>query len=128
MADDLIIHSLQIIRDRRVIEVLASPKFQVIQRDNKLDYYMHDGQLTAVLQALGVQVGDELEFSATIGCRDRILGDNSHAALQRRVVRVGGKLPFPSCLAGEQDRTLAGDAGHGHACGQPARRPARADV
>lgn len=81
-SDDLTIHSLKIIRGAKVIDVLATTKFQVIQRENNLDYAMLDGQLTATLQAPGLQVGDELMLAATVRRKDPTLGDRSNGFMQ----------------------------------------------
>jgi hypothetical protein len=72
---------LAIIRAGQVIDVIAKTKFQVIERENNLDSAILDGQLTASLQTPGLQVGDELEFAATIRRKDPTLGDLSHGLL-----------------------------------------------
>ena len=64
--DDLTVNELKILRGGQVIDVLQSTKFQVIQRENQLEYSMLDGALTANLQIPGLQVGDEIELAATI--------------------------------------------------------------
>jgi tetratricopeptide (TPR) repeat protein/transglutaminase-like putative cysteine protease len=79
--DDMRVHALKIIRDGKVIDVLAGQKFKVIQRENNLERSALDGALTATLQTPGLQVGDEIEFAATIKRRDPTLGDRSQGAL-----------------------------------------------
>lgn len=74
--DDLVVHSLKIIRGGHVIDVLAKNKFRVIERENNLAYAMLDGTLTATLQVPGLQVGDELEFATTLRRRDPTFGGN----------------------------------------------------
>ncbi|EJL33944.1 transglutaminase-like enzyme, predicted cysteine protease [Caulobacter sp. AP07] len=81
-SDDIFVHALKIYRGDRVIDVLADNKFQVLQRENNLDYAMLDGQMTAVLQTPGLQVGDEIVFAATIRRKDPTLGDRSYGAIQ----------------------------------------------
>ena len=81
-SDDIFVHALKIYRGDRVIDVLADNKFQVIQREDNLDYAMLDGQMTAVLQTPGLQVGDEIAFAATIRRKDPTLGDRSYGAIQ----------------------------------------------
>ncbi|WP_165190225.1 DUF3857 domain-containing transglutaminase family protein [Caulobacter soli] len=81
-SDDLFVHTLKIYRGDRVIDVLADNRFQVIQREDNLDYAMLDGQMTAVLQTPGLQVGDELVFAATIRRKDPTLGDRSYGVIQ----------------------------------------------
>ena len=80
-SDDITIHRLTIIRGGQMIDVLSANKFQIIQRENNLDYAMLDGQLTATLQAPGLQVGDELEFAATLHRRDPTLGAVAHGLM-----------------------------------------------
>jgi Domain of Unknown Function with PDB structure (DUF3857)/Transglutaminase-like superfamily len=70
------VHYVRIIRDKTVIDVLKSTKFQVLQREGFLENAVLNGQLTATLQAPGVQVGDELEVAATIRQKDPTLGDH----------------------------------------------------
>jgi tetratricopeptide (TPR) repeat protein len=79
--DDIRIHGLKLIRDGREIDVLARNKFKVIQRENNLEHAVLDGELTAALQIPGVEVGDEIEFAATIVSRDPTLGDRAQGAL-----------------------------------------------
>jgi len=80
-SDDITIHRLAIIRDGQVIDVLGATKFQIIQRENNLDYAALDGQLTATLQAPGLQVGDELDFAATLHRRDPTIGAVAHGLM-----------------------------------------------
>jgi hypothetical protein len=89
-ADDIIVHGLKIIRGDQVIDVLATTRFEVIQRENSLESAVLDGQLTATLQAPGLQVGDELEFAATVRHRDPTLGDRSQGFAQLPVVGAPG--------------------------------------
>ncbi len=81
-ADDIRIHGLKIIRDGREIDVLAGAKFKVLQREDSLEASVLSGNLTATLQTPGLQVGDELEFAATIKRRDPTLGDRSQGDMQ----------------------------------------------
>lgn len=81
-SDDIRVHKLKIIRDGREIDVLAKTKFKVIQREDELAAAMLYGNLTATLQAPGLQVGDELEFALTIRRQDPTLGDHAQGALQ----------------------------------------------
>lgn len=80
--DELIVHKLSIVRDGKVIDVLATTKFRVLERADKLDYAVLDGALTAALQAPGLQVGDEIEFSATLRRRDATFAGRTAGAFQ----------------------------------------------
>jgi len=78
------VHGLKIVRDGQTIDVLAKTKFRVIEREQNLDEATLDGLLSAVLQVPGLQVGDTVEFSATIAAHDQTLGDLAFG---------GGQLP-----------------------------------
>ncbi len=80
--DDFIVHELQLIRGGQVIDVLANSRFDIIQRENHLEYSVFDGQLTATLQVPGLQVGDEIAFSATTRRHDATLGNRSSGMVQ----------------------------------------------
>jgi hypothetical protein len=88
--DDLTVHKLTIYRDGQAIDVLSSTKFQILQREDNLDASMLDGQLTAVLQVPDVQVGDELEFAASLHHHDPVLTGASHGVLQLPATALPG--------------------------------------
>jgi len=75
-AGDARVHYVRIIRDKEVIDVLRSTKFQVLQREGFLERAALNGELTAVLQVPGLQVGDDLEVAATVRRKDPTLGDH----------------------------------------------------
>ena len=88
--EDVTIHSLKIIREKQVIDVLTATKFQIIQREDNLDYAMLDGKLTATLQAPGLQIGDELEFILTTRRRDTVFGGRASGFMQMPVASSPG--------------------------------------
>jgi tetratricopeptide (TPR) repeat protein len=88
--DDILIHRLRLIRGDKVIDVLADNKFEVIQRENNLENNMLDGQLTAALQIPGVEVGDELEFAATLRRSETVFANRSHGFAQLPMVSNPG--------------------------------------
>ncbi len=88
--DDLIVHTLKIHRGDQVVDVLDTTKFRVIERENKLEYSALDGTLTATLQAPGLQVGDEIEFAATLRRQDPTFGGRSSGFQQLPVVSLPG--------------------------------------
>jgi tetratricopeptide (TPR) repeat protein len=66
-SDLLTVHRVQLLRGSEVIDLLADgQKFEVIRRENNLEYSALDGVLTAALQPGGMQVGDVLNFSYTL--------------------------------------------------------------
>lgn len=63
--EEMIVNRLSILRGGKTINILATQKFVIIQRENNLEQSALDGNLTATLQVAGLEVGDELEFAAT---------------------------------------------------------------
>src|SRR5262249_45285067 len=67
----LVIHRIQVIRDGKTIDVLASGQtLTVLRREPNLDASIMDGRLTAEIQPEGVQVGDIIDVAYTIKHRD----------------------------------------------------------
>lgn len=75
-AGDARVHYVRIIRGNKVIDVLKSTRFQVLQREGSLERAALNGELTAVLQVPGLQVDDELEVAVTTRRKDPTLGDH----------------------------------------------------
>lgn len=71
------VHTLRIIRAGQTIDVLASQRFQVIQRENGLEQAALDGRLTAIMQVPGLQTDDELEVALTTSESDTVLGGHA---------------------------------------------------
>lgn len=72
--DVLTVHKLLIRRGKQAIDVLASGQtFAVLRRETNLDTAILDGVLTANIQPEGLQVGDEIEFAASITSKDPVL-------------------------------------------------------
>lgn len=73
-SDELTVHKLLIRRGNRVIDVLASGQtFTVVRRETGLESAALDGVLTANIQPEGLQVGDILEFAASVTTSDPTL-------------------------------------------------------
>lgn len=70
------VHYVRILRDRNVIDVLKSTKFQVVQREGFLERAALNGEMTAVLQVPGLRIDDELEFAVTVQHKDPTIGDH----------------------------------------------------
>jgi len=65
--DVLTVHKFNLIRGDKVIDVLASgQKFEVLRRENNLEYAALDGVLTAAIQPSGMEVGDIVNFAFSI--------------------------------------------------------------
>lgn len=76
------VHKLLIRRGDKVIDVLANQTFTVVRRETNIENAALDGVLTAALQPEGLQVGDEIDFAATITEHDPAVG--------KHVEEVGG--------------------------------------
>lgn len=80
--DTFTVHSLKVYRGGEVIDVLKTTRFEVIQRERNLERSMLDGVMTAALQAPGLQIGDEIEFSATVLQTDPLMKGRAAGGLQ----------------------------------------------
>lgn len=141
----LTINSLKILRGDQVIDVLKSQKFSIIRRENKLETGMLDGQLTAVMQVAGLQVGDSISLETVLDQRNPILdghneamgslfggltADHFHYAIswpQGRDVRyrVGDVLPKPRVATHDGITSVTIDTTAYNAPAAPASAPAR---
>ena len=66
-SDVLTIHKLQLLRGNQIIDVIANgQKFEVLRRENNLEYAALDGILTAAIQPAGMEVGDILDIAFTV--------------------------------------------------------------
>ncbi|HEU4592898.1 MAG TPA: DUF3857 domain-containing transglutaminase family protein, partial [Steroidobacteraceae bacterium] len=65
--DVLTVHKCRLLRAGQAIDLLTDgKKFEVLRRENNLEYAALDGMLTAVLQPAGMQVGDVLDLAFSI--------------------------------------------------------------
>lgn len=70
----LTVHKLLVRRGAQVIDVLASGQtFTVVRRETNLESATLDGVLTANIQPEGLQVGDVIEFAASITSSDPVM-------------------------------------------------------
>jgi tetratricopeptide (TPR) repeat protein len=73
-ADTVTVNRLRIIRDGKIIDVLAGGQtFTVLRRETNLDAATLDGTLTATLQPEGLQVGDILDLATTTEHSDPVM-------------------------------------------------------
>lgn len=71
------VHKLLIRRGDKVIDVLAAGQtFTVVRRETNLENATLDGVLTATIQPEGLQVGDIVDFAATVTRSDPALKDH----------------------------------------------------
>ena len=74
--DTVTIHSLHVVRDGKIIDVLgAGQTFNVMRREANLESAMLDGVLTANIQPEGLRVGDIIHLQVLIETVDTTLGE-----------------------------------------------------
>lgn len=93
-SEEVVVHRLSILRDGQTIDVLANQKFAIIQRENNLEQSMLDGDLTATLQASGLQIGDEIEFAMTKVHRETNLAERPQGFMQFPMIGMRGAYRF----------------------------------
>lgn len=72
---DLIVHKLQILRKGERVDLLAKgTRFNVLQREQKLEQAALDGTLTATVALEGLRVGDVIDVAFSITRKDPVLG------------------------------------------------------
>ncbi|MEZ5682166.1 MAG: DUF3857 domain-containing protein [Erythrobacter sp.] len=89
---DLVIHRLEIIRNGRIIDLVADGvKPEIIRRETELERRTVNGALTALFKIPGLKVGDILRFSSTTSSRDQALSGQVQAteALTPEPTRLG---------------------------------------
>lgn len=62
---DLVVHTISIIRDGQVIDLLKGAKFTVLRREKNLGEGSLDGIRTVVLPTSGLQIGDQIRVGFT---------------------------------------------------------------
>jgi tetratricopeptide (TPR) repeat protein len=78
---DLSIHAVEIVRGAERIDLLKSgPGFTVLRREAKLERQSIDGQLTAMMPAQGLRIGDILRVAFSISIRDDALAGRAQTA------------------------------------------------
>ncbi|MCK0109567.1 DUF3857 domain-containing transglutaminase family protein [Flavobacteriaceae bacterium S0825] len=59
-------HTINIIRDGKIIEKLNPEHFQVIRREMNSENYLYDGSLSAIMNISDVRTGDIIDYSYSI--------------------------------------------------------------
>lgn len=87
--DVLTIHKVHLLRGDKVIDVLASGQaFTILRREDRLEYSMLDGVLTASLQPAGIEVGDILNIAFTLERTQTVLGSPDFSYSDLDLVRI----------------------------------------
>lgn len=81
--DVVTVHEIHILRGKQVIDVLgAGQTFTVARRETNLEYQALDDDLTAILQPVGLQVGDTIDVAYTLERTDPVLAGTLAAAVE----------------------------------------------
>jgi len=89
---DLIVHSVDILRDGKRIDALKSgPQFTVLRRETGLEKLSLDGKLTATLAVEDLRVGDVLDVRFSVTNKDPALAGNGVAVgpIPAEPLRIG---------------------------------------
>jgi len=74
---DLIVHSVNLIRDGQAIDLLADgAEFEVLRREKGLESRLLDGSLTATMNVPGARLGDVVHLTFSVTLNDQAMGDN----------------------------------------------------
>lgn len=74
---DLIVHSVELIRDGETIDLLANGAvLEVLRREKGLESRLIDGSLTATMAVPGALIGDTVRLSYSVTLKDQAMGDN----------------------------------------------------
>lgn len=96
----LTLHSIDVVRDGRVIPKLATAQVRVLQRETALDYRIFDGTRTASVFLDDVRVGDVVDYSYSIDGANPVFGgrEAGSALLQytEPVERLRVRLLYPA--------------------------------
>ncbi len=80
--ETITVHKAWIVRDGKVIDLLAKGQtFTVMRREKDLEQSMMDGRLTAVIQTEGLQVGDVIDFAFSRKRKVAVLKGHSETIL-----------------------------------------------
>ena len=94
-SETVTVNKAQLIRDGQVIDLLGrGQNFIIIRREPDLDQAMINGDLTAVLQPDGVEVGDIVDFAYTVTRRNQVLGPMSEDLWSGMGAGVVGKRDY----------------------------------
>jgi hypothetical protein len=72
-----IVHALKVYRNGVARDVLATTKFTILRREDRLEAAMLDGMLTATLKVPDLRVGDDLELVYSVPTQDPTLRDRN---------------------------------------------------
>lgn len=88
---DLILHSIDILRDGERIDALKGKQFTVLRREQGLESMTIDGMLTATLAVEGLRVGDVLDVRLSGTVKDPTLGGNANGGgpLVSQPIKIG---------------------------------------
>lgn len=104
------VHTLQIVRDGEVIDVLRRQRFAILQREGGLEQSMLTGTLTAAMQIQGLRVGDVLIYEATVDTKDPTLGNHAVGAMSLPTLASDGTYRVAiNWTPGNRPRWLATD-------------------
>lgn len=101
--DTLVIHKIALIRDGKVIDLLAAGQRPIVlRREQGLEAAQLNGTLTASMQPEGVEVNDILDIAYTLKRHDPVLGGNFNSSIwgiRMQSVKTHVSQSWPSTVA-----------------------------
>jgi len=101
-SQDVVVHHVNIVRDGRIIDVLADQAFETLRREENLERAMLDGRLTAVLQPAGLRVGDVIDTAYTVVSRDPVIAGHAGQAVDFNLPMAADRVHFRASWTGDR--------------------------
>ncbi|WP_179958336.1 DUF3857 domain-containing transglutaminase family protein [Chitinimonas arctica] len=96
----LVLHSINVIRDKQVIGKLDNATINILQRETELEYQMYDGSKTANIFLKDIRVGDIVEYAFSVNGDNPVFGGKVFGGFDLQwtapVQRLHARLLVPS--------------------------------
>ena len=96
----LVLHSINVVRDGRIIPKLATAKIRVFQRETELDARIYDGSKTVNVFLDDVRVGDTIDYSYSTTGRNPVFKGLEFGALEFQyavpIAHIHARLMLPA--------------------------------
>ena len=90
----LILHTVRILRGGRPIDELRASRIRVVQRESRVDYQVYDGSLSLILLMEDVRQGDVVEYSYTLRGGNPVFGSHYMSSIVVQSDVPLGRLEF----------------------------------
>ena len=90
----LVLHSVRVLRGGRAIDELRASRIRVVQRESRVDYQIYDGSLSLILLMEDVRQGDVVEYSYTRRGGNPVFGSHYMSSVTVQSDVPVGRLEF----------------------------------